>query len=75
MATMAEIRDKYSKLHSELTKKYYKDKAIPKGDFEIQHAKIWRDCEIELKSSTDYIPPIKTDIEKITEYAKRQGWI
>ena len=49
MKTGKEIREKYKKIHDDLTRRYYEKHSLSKEDFTQQHDQNWKDCDAELK--------------------------
>lgn len=48
MPTKDEIRAKYKALHDDLSDQYYNNHTLTKEEFDLQHGKIWDDCQMEV---------------------------
>ncbi len=58
MATEKKIKNKYQKLHGDLSEVYYKRHELTKEEFDLQHGKVWNDLESELISEGYLKPPV-----------------
>ncbi len=62
--TEKDIRDKYRKLHDDLSASYYDGKSgLTKEEFDAQHGQIWSDMEAELIAEGHIKPPESTELE------------
>ena len=59
MLAEKEIKEKYKKLHDELSTGYYTGTSgLTKEQFDLQHGKVWADMEAELIAGGFILPPI-----------------
>ena len=57
MPTIAEIKEKYQKIHDELTGRYYVMKEMDRESFLREHEDCWADFDKEIIEASDFAPP------------------
>lgn len=73
MTTVNQIVTNRSKEHDRITKAYYKDHTMSKTEFDQLHKDL--DTNFDITIASNYVVGEKSDLEKLVEHAKSEGWI
>jgi FMN phosphatase YigB (HAD superfamily) len=61
--TLEEIRARYVGLHADLERRFYKEHAMTKEEFDSLHQKLWQDYDQEL-ANAGFLAPEPRDLAK-----------